>query len=142
MESQYSITFASGHRLWGRAARFWWRTMNRSIVQILIELLPKVEFGATEASSPDQALCLLKDHFDAVITGIRMPVYDGNTLCRQLRSSPATENLVIIATSASVFADDQRLALVSGSNDFLPKPVFEEELFEILGRHLKSKWIP
>ncbi|HEY4815430.1 MAG TPA: hypothetical protein VIH58_12165, partial [Chthoniobacterales bacterium] len=43
--------------------------------------------------------------------------------------------------SASVFADDQRLALESGSNDFLPKPVMEEELFEILGRHLKLQWI-
>ena len=36
-----------------------------------------------------------------------------------------------IASSASVFADDQRLALASGFNDFLPKPVMEEELFEI-----------
>jgi CheY-like chemotaxis protein len=72
---------------------------------------------------------------------MRMPGYDGNTLCRQLRSSPATENLVIIATSASVFANDQRLALDCGSNDFLPKPVMEEQLFEILGRHLKLQWI-
>jgi CheY-like chemotaxis protein len=84
---------------------------------------------------------LLKNPFDAVITDIRMPGYDGNTLCRQLRSSPTTENLVIIATSASVFADDQRLALDCGANDFLPKPVMEEELFEILGRHLKLQWI-
>jgi hypothetical protein len=30
------------------------------------------------------------------------------------------------------FADDQRLALDSGANDFLPEPVMEEELFEIL----------
>jgi ammonium transporter, Amt family len=46
-----------------------------------------------------------------------------------------------IASSASVFADDQRLALASGFSDFLPKPVMEEELFEILGRHLGLKWI-
>jgi hypothetical protein len=36
-----------------------------------------------------------------------------------------------IASSASVFADDQRLALASGFTDFLPKPVLEEELFQI-----------
>jgi hypothetical protein len=29
----------------------------------------------------------------------------------------------------------------SPDNDFLSKPVMEEELFEILGRHLKLKWI-
>ena len=112
--------------------------LNRSILR---ELLSAVGFDATEADSPEEAVRLLQDHFDAVISDIRMPGYDGHTLCRHLRSSPATENLVIIASSASVFADDQRLALDSGFNDFLPKPVMEEELFEILGRHLKLKWI-
>jgi CheY-like chemotaxis protein len=112
--------------------------LNRAL---LTELLSTVGFDAIEADSAQAALHLLKNHFDAVITDIRMPGYDGNTFCRQLRSSPATENLVVIATSASVFADDQRLALESGSNDFLPKPVMEEELFEILGRHLKLEWI-
>ena len=58
-----------------------------------------------------------------------------------MRSSPETENLVIIASSASVFAEDQRLALDSGFDDFLAKPVIEEELFEILGRHLELTWI-
>jgi len=112
--------------------------LNRSILR---ELLSTVGFDTAEADSPQQALRLLKNHFDAVISDVRMPGYDGHTLCRHLRSSPATENLVIIASSASVFADDQRLALDSGANDFLPKPVMEEELFEILGRHLKLKWI-
>ncbi len=88
-----------------------------------------------------EALHLLKDHFDAVIYDVRMPGYDGHKLCRYLRSSPATESLVIIASSASVFADDQRRALDSGANDFLPKPVMEEELLQILGRQLKLKWI-
>jgi len=40
-----------------------------------------------------------------------------------------------------VFADDQRLALASGFNDFLPKPVMEDERFEILERRLDLKWI-
>jgi signal transduction histidine kinase/CheY-like chemotaxis protein len=112
--------------------------LNRSILR---ELLATVGFDATEADSAEEALGLLKNHFDAVISDIRMPGYDGHTLCRHLRSSPATENLVIIASSANVFAGDQRLALDSGANDFLPKPVMEEELFEILGRHLRLKWI-
>jgi CheY-like chemotaxis protein len=112
--------------------------LNRSI---LSALLSTVGFDAIEADSAEEALGLLKNHFDAVITDIKMPGYDGHALCRHLRSSPPTENLVIIASSASVFACDQRLALDSGANDFLAKPVMEEELFETLGRHLKLKWI-
>jgi CheY-like chemotaxis protein len=113
-------------------------SLNRSILSVL---LSTVGFEATEADSAEEALVLLKSHFDAVITDIQMPGYDGHRLCRHLRSSPPTENLVIIVSSASVFACDRRFALDSGANDFLPKPVMEEELFEILGRHLKLKWI-
>jgi signal transduction histidine kinase/CheY-like chemotaxis protein/streptogramin lyase len=113
--------------------------LNRSMLK---DLLSTVGFDVAEADSPEAALRLLKDHFDAVISDIRMPGgYDGHAFCRRLRSSPATGNLVIIASSASVFADDQRLAQDSGFNDFLAKPVIEEELFDIVGRHLSLKWV-
>ena len=108
---------------------------------MLSELLSTVGFDTVAAESTEQALSLLKDSFDAVISDIRMPGYDGHTFCRRLRSSEETKNPIIIASSGSAFADDQRLALASGFNDFLPKPVMEEELFEILEKHLGLKWI-
>jgi signal transduction histidine kinase/CheY-like chemotaxis protein len=108
---------------------------------LLRELLGMVGFDSVQASSPDDALSLLHDHFDAVISDIRMPGYDGYRFCQKLRSSPETKDLVIIASSASVFADDQRLARASGFTDFLPKPIVEKELFQILGTHLRLKWI-
>ncbi|HEX3445463.1 MAG TPA: ATP-binding protein, partial [Chthoniobacterales bacterium] len=108
---------------------------------MLKELLSTVGFDTADASTPKEAFSLLKDHVDAVISDIRMPEYDGHTWCRQLRSAPETKNLIIIASSGSVFAEDQRLALDSGFTDFLPKPVMEEALFEILGHHLKLNWI-
>ena len=112
--------------------------LNRSMLR---ELLSTVGFDTVAAESTEQALSLLKDSFDAVISDIRMPGYDGHTFCRQLRSSDETKNLIIIASSGNVFADDQRLALASGFNDFLPKPVMEEQLFEILRKHLRVKWV-
>ena len=108
---------------------------------MLKELLSTVGFVAVEADSPESALSLIKDGFDAVVSDIRMPGSDGHTLCRRMRSSPETKNLVIIASSASVFAEDQRLALDAGFNDFLAKPVMEEELFAILEKHLELTWI-
>ncbi|HTD17169.1 MAG TPA: ATP-binding protein [Chthoniobacterales bacterium] len=112
--------------------------LNRAMLK---ELLSMVGFTAIEADSTESALSVIKNHFDAVISDIRMPDYDGHALCRQMRSSPQTEDLVIIASSASVFAEDQRLALDSGFNDFLAKPVMEEELFAILEKHLELTWI-
>ena len=95
----------------------------------------------TAAESTEEALSLLKDSFDAVISDISMPGHDGHTFCRRLRSSDATKNLVLIASSGNVFPDDQRLALASGFDDFVPKPVMEEELFEVLRKHLRVKWV-
>ena len=112
--------------------------LNRSMLR---ELLSTVGLDSAEAESPEQALTQINHGFDAVISDIRMPGYDGHAFCRNLRSSAETKDLIIIASSASVFADDQRLALASGFNDFLPKPVMEDELFEILGKHLGLKWI-
>jgi signal transduction histidine kinase/ActR/RegA family two-component response regulator/streptogramin lyase len=112
--------------------------LNRSLLR---ELLGTVGFESVEASFPEEALSLLNDSFDAVISDIRMPGYDGHTFCRNLRSSAETKDLVVIASSASVFADDQRLARASGFTDFLPKPIMEEELFQILRRQLELKWI-
>jgi signal transduction histidine kinase/CheY-like chemotaxis protein len=111
--------------------------LNRSMLR---EFLSTVGLEATEADSPEKAFSLIKNGFDVVISDIRMPGYDGHTFCRNLRSSAETKDLIIIACSASVFADDQRLALDSGFSDFLAKPVMEEELFGVLGRHLKLRW--
>jgi signal transduction histidine kinase/ActR/RegA family two-component response regulator len=112
--------------------------LNRSM---LIELLSTVGFEAAEADSPEKAFLLIKESFDAVISDIRMPGYDGHQFCRNLRATAETKDLIVIASSASVFADDQRLAFDAGFTDFVPKPVMEEELFGVLEKHLRLKWI-
>jgi signal transduction histidine kinase/CheY-like chemotaxis protein len=112
--------------------------LNRALLR---ELLAMVGFDSVEAGSPAEAFTLLHDPFDAVISDIRMPGQDGHTFCKNLRSFKMTKRLVIIASSASVFADDERQARASGFTDFLPKPILEEELFHILGTHLRLKWI-
>jgi signal transduction histidine kinase/CheY-like chemotaxis protein len=66
--------------------------LNRAVLR---ELLAMVGFDSVEASSPDEALSLLHDHFDAVISDIRMPGYDGHTFCRKLRSFPETKDLAL-----------------------------------------------
>jgi len=48
---------------------------------------------------------------------------------------------VMIASSASVYEGDRQAAESAGFNDFLPKPVKEQELFGILGRYLEIRWI-
>src|SRR5580700_5954415 len=79
--------------------------------------------------------------FDGVISDIRMTGKDGNAFCREVRLDKALAGIVMIASSASVYDGDRQAAESAGFNDFLAKPVKEQELFRLVGKHLGLKWI-
>jgi CheY-like chemotaxis protein len=62
-------------------------------------------------------------------------------MCRQIRADLNLHNLVLIASSASVYEDDRHNAISSGFDDFVPKPVRESDLFAALASHLNLRWI-
>jgi DNA-binding NtrC family response regulator len=66
---------------------------------------------------------------------------DGFELIRRIRQDPAVKDVVIIATSASVYEEDHRKSADAGSNAFLPKPVESGRLFEILQQFLNIEWL-
>lgn len=71
---------------------------------------------------------------DLILMDIQMPGMDGIAACRQLRAQGRT--LPIIGLSAAASADDQQACLESGMNDFLPKPLDQDELWGCLTRWL------
>jgi signal transduction histidine kinase/CheY-like chemotaxis protein len=109
--------------------------------KFLKELLENVGFSVREASSGKAALDLVhQENFDALISDIRMADTDGISMCRQIRSEPKLGNLLVIASSASVYEDDRHNAISSGFDDFVPKPVREADLFRVLAAHLNLRW--
>jgi signal transduction histidine kinase/CheY-like chemotaxis protein len=110
--------------------------------EFLRELLENVGFKVTEAVSGRSALGLVhREHFDALISDIRMTDTDGLLMCREIRTDLRLQDLILIACSASVYEDDRHKAISSGFDDFLPKPVRESELFAALALHLDLRWI-
>jgi DNA-binding response OmpR family regulator len=61
---------------------------------------------------------------------------DGRTICRDLKSRPATRNLPIILMSAN--SDIQRIAKESGADDYLAKPFSMKELVTKVEKYLAS----
>ncbi len=113
--------------------------VNRTFLR---ELLEHVGFKVTEARSGKAAIDLmLRENFDALISDLRMSNMDGNSFCRQIRDGLKLHDLVLIASSASVYEDDKHNALSSGFDDFVPKPVREPDLLSALALHLNLRWI-
>ena len=113
--------------------------LNRDVLK---QFLTAVGFCVQEADSGDTALRIMRSHrFDGVISDIRMTGKDGNAFCREVRLDKALAGIVMIASSASVFDGDRQAAESAGFNDFLAKPVKEQELFRLVGKHLGLKWI-
>lgn len=65
---------------------------------------------------------------DLVISDIDMPNLDGYEMCRRLRKEPATQAVPILILSARGKGVDIDRGFDVGANDFLSKPVSENEL--------------
>ncbi|MGD1699953.1 ATP-binding protein [Dapis sp. BLCC M229] len=115
------------------------RWQNRSVVMNFLEMLG---FEMTEAENGKEAWeKMIALPPDVVITDIMMPIMNGYELLERIRSSENLKDVVIIASSASVFESDQQDALNTGANVFLPKPIQTKELLKILQQYLNLEWV-
>jgi DNA-binding NarL/FixJ family response regulator len=72
---------------------------------------------------------------------MRMPVLDGLEATRRLRAMETMSQVVIVAVSASAFAEQREQYSAVGANDFLAKPVQYATLLELLRQHLGLEWV-
>lgn len=115
------------------------RWENRSVI---VNMLEPIGFEVIEAEHGQEGLEKAHESQpDLIITDLAMPVMNGWEMTQRLRESEAFKDAIIIASSASVFSLDRQQSLEAGCNDFVPKPVQSEELFNQLQNYLKLEWI-
>ena len=73
-------------------------------------------------------------YFDAILMDIMMPVMDGITATKIIRSlkHPDAETIPIIAMTANAFAEDVQLAKNTGMNEHIAKPLDMNKLNDVL----------
>ncbi len=88
-----------------------------------------VGYRVVTASDGESAVEIFKEQApDLVLLDVLMPGIDGFETCRRLRELPRGASVPIVFVTALGDLDTQRVALESGADDFLGKPVQRTEL--------------
>jgi len=95
--------------------------------KLMCAVLKQNSYDVLQASDGVSALELMdKEHIDLVILDLMMPNMDGYELTRQLRQ--AWETLPILMVTAMQEPKDKRRGFLAGTDDYMTKPVDEEEM--------------
>lgn len=100
---------------------------DRELRQLFSHVLISNGYAVTGVSNGQQALDAMdSDYFDMIISDIMMPVMDGFELVRQLRS--VGNNIPIMMITARDAFDDMRQGFLSGTDDYMVKPINVNEM--------------
>jgi two-component system sensor histidine kinase/response regulator len=80
-----------------------------------------------------------KSAYDLVFMDMQMPVMDGVTATREMRKLQQLEQLPIVAMTANAMELDRRKCMDAGMNDFLVKPIDQQDLLGILLRWIRPR---
>ena len=95
---------------------------DKELSQLFQKVLEKNGYQVKSASDGAEALeVLVKEYIDLIISDIMMPVMDGYELVSELRS--AGYHIPVLMITAKGSFDDMRQGFLSGSDDYMVKPV-------------------
>ncbi|OCA72110.1 histidine kinase [Chryseobacterium artocarpi] len=103
--------------------------------KMLRSLVPDAQL--TEATDGLQAVLQCKEKtFNIILMDVQMPVMDGLEATKQIRLLPEYSNVPIIGVTAGNVLGEKEKCLDSGMNDFLPKPLRQADLLEMLKKYI------
>ena len=118
--------------------------MNRILIveddvelrQLFARVLEKNGYQVETAENGAEALKILgRGYVDLIISDIMMPVMDGNALVRALRDDGVKTPVLMITAKSTL--DDMREGFLSGTDDYMVKPVNVNEMVLRVGALLR-----
>ncbi|OLC96818.1 MAG: adenylate/guanylate cyclase domain-containing response regulator [Candidatus Rokubacteria bacterium 13_1_40CM_3_69_38] len=109
-------------------------------VKLLADLLTVKGYVVVTASSGAQALEKVeKEQPDLVLLDVVMPEMSGYEVCRKIRGSRATATLPVVMVTALDPAQERVKGIEAGADDFLSKPISQQELLARVKSLLRIK---
>ncbi len=110
---------------------------------ILSTLLGAVGFSVRTADDGKQAVSTFRQwQPHAILMDMKMPVMDGRQAAKTIRALPGGRRAAIIAVSAGALEEERKTVLADdGPSDFIRKPFREEDVFDVLHKHLGLEYV-
>ena len=116
--------------------------LNMEIAKFLLE---NVGIEVTMAKDGREAVNIFEEsrenYFDVILMDIMMPVMDGLTATKTIRSLKRQEakTIPIFAMTANAFLEDKKQSQEAGMNEHLPKPLDEKKLMSVIWKYTIGK---
>ena len=120
------------------------RVMNKILIvedtelnrDLLVQLLEDDYVIVTAEDGAAGIELALQERPDLILMDLSLPKIDGWEATRRIKATEDLAQIPIIALTAHAMQGDEEKARAAGCDDYLPKPVDEDELFALLERYL------
>jgi len=114
---------------------------NKVNQKVAERMLTKMGYQISCVENGEKAINILyKENFDLILMDVQMPVLDGISATRKIRSLPEEgyfrPDIPIIALTANAMKGDRDRCLAAGMNDYVSKPIRKDELLESIHKFL------
>ena len=100
---------------------------SKNTARLMKAVLKRAGYEVHEAGNGAEALEIMdKQHIDLIVLDIMMPVMDGYKFTEQMRA--AGDNTPILMVTAKDLPEEKCKGFIVGTDDYMVKPVNEEEL--------------
>ena len=106
-------------------------------IDLLTQLLED-DYNLVVARDGEEGVAMAIQHLpDLILMDVNLPVIDGYEATRRIRMNDRLKSTPIIGLSAHAMSTHEQMAKDAGCNDYLTKPINDEELFNKLKEYLR-----
>jgi signal transduction histidine kinase/ActR/RegA family two-component response regulator len=109
---------------------------------LLVKILETAGLDVQAAVNGKEAVEMFhqwRPHF--IWMDIRMPVMDGLEATRSIKKTETGKSAIVAALTAHTLEEEREEILSAGCDDFVRKPFREQDIFEVMAKHLGLKYV-
>lgn len=110
--------------------------MNMQLAEYLLE---EGGFAILKATSGEEALALTERVLpDLILMDLHLPVLDGLSVVRRMKSESRTQQIPILALTAHAMRGDRERFLEAGCDGYISKPIDVRTFIDAIRAHLRA----